>query len=76
MKSVNRRRPYDIPLAISSPGELEGSGELKKNVLKTGGSLMQVENITECSKGAFYNTFGLQQAIKSLENLFFFLSSF
>ena len=32
-------------------------GKLK--VLKTGGSLMQVENIAECSIGAFCNIFDL-----------------
>ena len=42
----------------------------KMKVLKTGGSLMQVESIVECC-GAFYNTFDLHEAISSLENLFF-----
>ena len=32
---------------------------LKKKVLKTDGSLMQVESIAECSLGAFCNTFDL-----------------
>ena len=31
----------------------------KTNVLKTDGSLMQVESIAECSLGAFCNTFDL-----------------
>ena len=35
----------------------------KTNALKTGGSLMQVESIAECSKRAFCNTFDLHSAI-------------
>ena len=31
----------------------------KTKVLKTGGSLVQVESIAECSTGAFCNTFDL-----------------
>ena len=31
----------------------------KTKVLKTGGSLMQVDSILECSPGAFCNTFNL-----------------
>ena len=31
----------------------------KTNVLKTNGSLMEVESIAECSLGAFCNTFDL-----------------
>ena len=31
----------------------------KTKVLKTGGSLVQVESIAECSAGAFCNTFDL-----------------
>ena len=37
-------------------------------VLKTNGSLMEVESIAECSLGAFYNTFDLHKAIIGLEN--------
>ena len=35
----------------------------KMKVLKTGGSLMQVESIAKCSCGAFCNTFDLHLAI-------------
>ena len=38
----------------------------KTNVLKTKGSLMEVESITECSLGAFCNTFNLHLAIIGL----------
>ena len=49
---------------------------LKKDKTKTNGSLMKVESIAECSKGAFCNTFDLHQAIIGLEKQFlvFFLS--
>ena len=46
------------------------SGHSKKDktkVLKTNGSLMKVENIAECSLGAFCNTFDLHQVIISLK---------
>ena len=33
--------------------------KIDTNVLKTGGSLIQVESIAECSKWAFCNTFDL-----------------
>ena len=42
----------------------------KSQVLKTDGSLMQVESIAECSLGAFFNTFDLHLAIVGLENQF------
>ena len=39
---------------------LSGHSKIDKtNVLKTHGSLMKVENIAECSLGAFCNTFDL-----------------
>ena len=44
-------------------GEADRDGGLKigkTKVLKTDGSLMQVESIAECSLGAFCNTFDLQ----------------
>ena len=37
-------------------------------VLKTNGSLMEVESIAECSLGAFCNTFDLHEAIIGLAN--------
>ena len=40
----------------------------KTEVLKTNGSLMEVESIAECSLGAFCNTFDLHEAIIGLEN--------
>ena len=42
----------------------------KTKVLKTDGSVMQVESIEECSFGAFCNSFNLHLAIISLENEF------
>ena len=42
----------------------------KTNVLKTNGSLMEVESITECSLGAFCNTFDLHLAIIGLKTNF------
>ena len=42
----------------------------KTKVLKTGGSLLQVESIAEFSAGAFCNTFDLHQAITGLENIY------
>ena len=39
---------------------LRGQLEIDKTkVLKTGGSLMKIESIAECSLGAFCNTFDL-----------------
>ena len=39
---------------------LSGHSKIDKTkVLKTGGSLLQVESIAECSTGAFCNTFDL-----------------
>ena len=39
---------------------LSGHSKIDKmKVLKTGGSLMQVKSIAECSRGAFCNTFDL-----------------
>ena len=50
---------------------LSGHSKIDKTkVLKTDGSLMQVESIAECSLGAFYNTFDLHYAIISLEKQF------
>ena len=46
----------------------------KTKVFKTNGSLMKVESISECSLGAFCNTFDRHIAIMGLENNF--LSSF
>ena len=49
------------------------SGHFKKGktkVLKTDGSLMQVESIAECSLVAFCNTFDLHFAILGLEKQF------
>ena len=40
----------------------------KTKVLKTDGSLMQVQSIAECSLGAFCNTFDLHYATIGLEN--------
>ena len=42
----------------------------KTKVLKTYGSLMQVESIAECSLGAFCNILDLYLAIISLEDQF------
>ena len=56
---------------------LSGHSKIDKTkVLKTIGSLMKVESIAECSRGAFCNTFDLHLAIIDLENpiLVFFLS--
>ena len=54
---------------------LSGHSKIDKmKVLKTGGSLMQVESIAECSRGAFCNTFDLHLAITSLEDLLLSLS--
>ena len=56
---------------------LSGHSKLDKiKVLKTFGSLVKVKSITECSHGAFCNTFDLQKTTISLENQFllFFLS--
>ena len=41
----------------------------KSKVLKTGGSLVQVKSIAECS-GAFCNSFDLHYVIIGLENIF------
>ena len=39
---------------------LSGHSKIDKTkVLKTGGSLLQVKSITECSSGAFCNSFDL-----------------
>ena len=48
----------------------------KAKVLKTNGCLMKVKSISECSLGAFCNTFDLHSAIIRLEKQFlvFFLS--
>ena len=48
---------------------LSGHSKIDKTkVLKTNGSLMNVESIAECSLGAFCNTFYLHQAVIGLEN--------
>ena len=44
-------------------------------VLKTGGSLVQIESIAECSTGAFCSTFDLHYAIIGLEKMFWDLLS-
>ena len=62
---------YTVKLVLSGHSKTD-----KSNVLKTYGSLMNVESIAECSLGAFCNTFDLHEAINGLENeiLVFFLS--
>ena len=51
---------------------LRGHSKIDKTkVLKTGGSLMQVKSIAECSSGVFCNTFDLHSVIIGLENLYF-----
>ena len=42
----------------------------KTKVVKTDGSLIQVESIAECSLGAFCNTFDLHKVIIGHENQF------
>ena len=50
---------------------LSGNSKINKTkVLKTDGTLMQMESIAECSLGAFCNTFDLHLAIIGLENHF------
>ena len=46
----------------------------KTNVLKANGSLMKVESISECSLGAFCNTFDLHLTMICLENQFLVFS--
>ena len=54
-----------LPAQLKRLGTVK-SGHSKKDktkVLKTDGSLMQVESIAECSYGVFCNTFDLHLAI-------------
>ena len=66
--SKNRRSKVTDYAALSSHSKID-----KTKVLKTNGSLMQVESIAECSLEALCNAFDLHQAILGLENhLFYF----
>ena len=48
---------------------LSGHSKIDKiKVLKTDGSLMQVESIAKCSLGTFCNTFDLHKVIIGLKN--------
>ena len=50
---------------------VKGHSKIDKiKILMTNGSLMKVESIAECSKGAFCNTFDLYYAIIGIENQF------
>ena len=50
---------------------LSGHSKIDKTkVLKTGGRLLQVESITECSSGAFCNTFDLPKRLSVLKTYF------
>ena len=49
---------------------LRGHSKIDKTkVLKTGGSLVQVESIAGCSSGVFCNTFDLHKATIGRENI-------
>ena len=47
-------KQFTVKPVLSSHSKID-----KTKVLKTGGSLVQVESIAECIIGAFCNTFGL-----------------
>ena len=48
-----------IGVSVTAKPVSSGHSKTKTKVLKTNGSLMNVESIAECSLGAFCNTFGL-----------------
>ena len=57
MSTLNMCKPehvYKVNSVLNDHSNLD-----KTKVLKTGGSLMQVDSILECSPGAFCNTFNL-----------------
>ena len=69
-----RRKPDNIlnaGLRETVKPVLSGHSNIDKaKDLKTNGSLMKVEDIAECSFGAFCNTFDLHLEIIGLENQF------
>ena len=56
---------YTVKPVLSGRSKID-----KTKVCKTGGSLVQVESIAECSTSAFCNTFKLHEGIIGLENIF------
>ena len=54
LKLSYKKQPITVKPFFSGHSKID-----KTKVLKTNGSLMKVESITECSLGAFYNTFDL-----------------
>ena len=59
---------YTVKPILSSHSKID-----KTKVIKTDGSLMEVESIAECSLGAFCITFDLHLAIIGLENQYLVL---